>query len=173
MVHKYLFIIEQGKISVVGYDNQSKTFSYETNKGEKEFAIQADFWDWWIKAASFVATKDQVDFCFIYDQKPSIVSHSFERVEKSSWKLYQIENFFKETQIYSKVLLKGEKEEWERKIDLGNIEFSSNLEYVFYTTLDLMKEDTDKAKNEYDSSMEEDKITPLAQYFIGLMEQEQ
>ncbi|MDO5517063.1 MAG: hypothetical protein Q4F66_05870 [Clostridium sp.] len=176
MIHKYLFFINQNKVSVLSCDEHLNKLSYETNKGEKSFLIEDDFWSWWIRTASFSSSQDKVDFCFIYDAFHNIMVHGFECVEESSWKYSQIETFFTTMTDYSKVKIKDEQGKWEKHIDQGNLEFTNNEADIFYTTLLGKPKDTEMTRKEEVIKVEEDveeiQTSPLARLFLEQMQQE-
>lgn len=171
-MYRYLFFLEQGKISVIHYDMQNKRkLDYEKNKGEKTFPIPNDFWLWWKEAASY-SDGEAVDFCFIYDTKEyDILRDEFiqnvNRTECSCWTRSAVKRFFLDILRYSHIdlyMVDGHKVSFHQQ----NMEFTDNSLRTFYTDLCFI----DKKDGEGERGVQREGITPLARYYIELLEAE-
>lgn len=182
IVHKYLFVINKGKITVLNYDEYTGKLNYETNKGEKTFLIEEDFWNWWVRATSFTVQQDKVDFCFIYDMLHPIMNHEFEVVPESSWEYSQLEGCFEELEDYYKIILKGPDDQWQTEIINSDNTSTNGKEGVFYTTLQTPPssitkiEEVEEIVLEEEIALEEEiedmEISPLARLFIEKLQKE-
>lgn len=166
MVHKFLFYIENGNITVIRYieAKSEKKLEFLPKEGSRNFPIEEDFWEWWMDAVGYSCKKeDQVDFCFLYDNKCSLIQHDFPEVEKSVWNQEKIEVFLKKLIPSEKVQLYDE-ERRELEINPGYFRQEPKILHTNVSLNPKLGKGGDSRSGD-----DEEEMTDFSKYFTELL----
>ena len=149
--------------------------------GEVDFPVTVDFWDWWKKAVSYIETRDEADFCFIYDKDYDLLHDEFlENINQVSdkdsiWDINYVKNFFWELKpIYFSVCLIDQNGE---EYYLNGKKSSNIAQKRFYTNLVFSVKESANANGNSESEddivpIDEGNISDVAKYFVDLLRKE-
>lgn len=164
MIYQYLLFLDNNQVTVVYKERKNgRKLQYITNQGEKKFPLEADFWEWWKSAVSYI-DGEAVDFCFLYDKNYPIINHAFQEASESCWNMEIVEDFLREMTEYTTLLLISE-DGTEIPLNLDCPMFSDSVPSVFYTNIPL------KRKENLPKIPEKSGISLLARYCRELGEE--
>lgn len=165
-VYQHLFFLNKDMVTVAEYNNSEKEFSYIRNKGEEEFPVTEDFWQWWKEAVSYISG-EITDFCFIYDKEYNILSDGFIKNTQASgescWTESRVIQFLTKIPEYGNIILtdcNGKTFPSENKAITGknNETFYTNIEYKGRDRINTVPVKEGNGN-----------ISPLAEYYRGIM----